>query len=557
MVIIDTSFKLIQELVKEKISIEDLEETLANMGFELDEVEGNNIKIEITAERTDLVTPQGLARAIRSYKGFETGYQEIQTKKSNYEHIIDKSVKDIRPYTKSFVVKNIHLDETDIKTLMNTQEKIHQTFGRKRKKVAIGVYDLNKIKFPITYKALKPNKIKFIPLDETKEMDANQIIEHHPKGKTYSHLLENKSKYPIHIDANNQILSMPPIINSNKLGKITTQTKNLFVETTGTDENALDNIMNILATMFYDLKGEIHQVKITNQDTKQTTICPSLKNSTRTIKAEYVNKVIGININTKQAQKLIPKMGFNVLETKNDTITVQIPSIRTDIWHEIDIADDIARAYGYNNITPTLPNISTIGKMLPINILIENLANFIVGLNYLELKTFSLTNHLDQFKKMNITPLDHIKLGKNTQDSNLNMIRCWLTPSLMQALVANRSKQYPQKVFEIGTVIIPDETKNVKAKNQENLVCIDVSEESDFTKIKQTLDAILTFLNVEYQTQEFEHKSFMPGRSAKIIVNKKQIGFLGELDPQVLTNHGLIIPASAFEINLDLLNDLI
>jgi phenylalanyl-tRNA synthetase beta chain len=158
---------------------------------------------------------------------------------------------------------------------------------------------------------------------------------------------------------------------------------------------------------------------------------------------------------------------------------------------------------------------------------------------------------------MNSTPQPHIKLGKNTQDSNLNMIRCWLIPSLMQALVANRSKQYPQKVFEIGTVIIPDETKDVKAKNQENLVCIDVSEESDFTKIKQTLDAILTFLDIEYQTIEIDHKSFMPGRCAKIVVNKTEIGFLGELDPQVLTNHGLIMPASALEINLDLLSDLI
>jgi phenylalanyl-tRNA synthetase beta chain len=557
MVIVDTSFKLIQELVKEKISIEDLENTLADMGFELDEVEGDNIKIEITAERTDLVTPQGLARAIRSYKEITKGYQEIKTIPSKYEHIIDKSVKNIRPYTKSFVVKNIQLNEQTIKTLINTQEKIHATFGRKRKKVAIGVYDLEKIKFPITYKALDPKAIKFIPLDETKEMNAIQIIENHPKGKTYAHLLKNQSKYPIHIDANNQILSMPPIINSNNLGKITTQTKNLFVETTGTDEEALDNIMNILATMFYDLKGEIHQVKITNQETNQSSTCPSLKSSTRTIKADYVNKVIGINIDTKQTIELIPKMGFNVLETNKDEIIVEIPSIRTDIWHEIDIADDIARAYGYNNIIPTLPNISTIGKMLPINILIENLANFIVGLNYLELKTFSLTNNFDQFNKMNSTPQPHIKLGKNTQDSNLNMIRCWLIPSLMQALVANRSKQYPQKVFEIGTVIIPDETKDVKAKNQENLVCIDVSEESDFTKIKQTLDAILTFLDIEYQTIEIDHKSFMPGRCAKIVVNKTEIGFLGELDPQVLTNHGLIMPASALEINLDLLSDLI
>ena len=111
-------------------------------------------------------------------------------------------------------------------------------------------------------------------------------------------------------------------------------------------------------------------------------------------------------------------MGYNIDAVNEDKITVSIPPVRTDVWHQVDIADDIARGYGYNKITLTLPNISTIGKMLPENIIIEDLRNFLVGFGLIELKTFALTNNFNQYKMMNVGGEEHISLGKNTQDKN-------------------------------------------------------------------------------------------------------------------------------------------
>lgn len=543
MVVVDTSFKRMQELIKEKITIEELEEVLSNMGMELDEVDGDEIKIEITAERVDLITPEGLARAINCYRGGE--YEEVKVEKGDYLHKTDSSVKEYRPFTRSFAVKGLKFNDEKIKALMWIQEKIHDTYGRKRKKVSIGVYDLNKINFPVTYSAKKPTEIKFIPLGMDVELNGLQILQKHPTGRDYADLLEGKGKFPVQIDAKGQVLSMPPIINSNDLGKIDEETHDIFVEGTGPDEEALDSIMNILATMFNDWEGKVHSVDIEDDGKK---VCPNLKASEREISLRLIKNLIGIKVKTEEAVKYLQMMGYKVVD--KEKITVSIPSVRTDIWHGVDIADDVARAYGYNNIKPTIPNIATIGEMLPMNIFIEDLCGFLTGLGLIEVKTFALTNHQDQYVKMNIEENDHIALGKNTEDKNLSMVRSWLMPEVIKALVANRSQELPQNVFEVGTIVVPDSEADVKARNVDKLVCLLCDDKTDFTKIKQVLDAVMGYLGIKFEVKEMEHTSFISGRVGKVVIDGKDMGLIGEIHPSVLKNWDLVVPVVGMELDL-------
>ncbi len=547
MTVVETKLSRLKKLIKKQITIKEIEEALANMGMELEDVNEDDLKIEITAERTDLITPEGLARAISSYLGFTKEYQEVKVNKGNYIHNIQPSVKKYRPFTRSFVVKNIKLTNEDIQSIMWIQEKLHETFGRKRKKMALGVYDLDLIKFPIEYTAMKPKDFKFVPLGMNKELNGLQIIQTHPTGKNYADLIKKYDKYPIQIDKKNQILSMPPIINSDSLGKITSKTKNIFIECTGPDEETLDVTMNILATMFYDWKGKIYSVII--KDNK-TTICPDFTSRKKTISIDFVNKYIGLDLKPKEAKECAQKMGYDVTDLKKDKLTLTIPSVRTDIWHDVDIADDIARGYGYNNITPTLPNISTIGKMLPINTLKEDLSNLLANLGLIEVKTFALTNKENQYKKMNIKQEPHISLGKNTSDKGINMVRSWLIPECIKALVANRNREYPQRIFEAGIVVIPDEKADVKSRNIEKLVCLLCEEKSNYTNIRQILDVIMDFLDIKYTIKETEHSSFIPGRVASVYVKNKEIAYIGELHPKVLNNFELELPVAALELNL-------
>lgn len=255
MVMLDTNFKTIQKLVGKKFSIEEFEDALFNLGMELDEQKGDEIKIEVTAERPDMVSPQGLARALRAYFGLKNPVYKVKEPLKNFKVIIDKSVNSVRPYTACAIVKNLKLSDELIKEIIWVQEKLHATFGRNRKKAAIGIYPLEHIKLPIYYRAANPHHIRFKPLESDKEMTAEEILTEHKTGIQYSHLLEGKKVYPYFCDAKGSILSMPPIINSEETGRVTKNTKEVFIECSGHDINALKQTLNIIVCLLQDMGG--------------------------------------------------------------------------------------------------------------------------------------------------------------------------------------------------------------------------------------------------------------------------------------------------------------
>src|SRR3990167_6740585 len=201
---------------------EKMQNKIALFGTPVENVTSDEIQIEVFPNRPDMLSYQGFKRGFLAYLGKKTGLKNYKLNSPEKDYIVkvDSSVSKIRPYTVCAVVKELKFDNEKIKEIIEIQEKIHFTLGRKRKKLAIGIYPLEKIKFPITYKALKPAEIRFVPLESEKEMNGLEILKNHPTGKEYAHLLKGMEKFPVFIDAKNKILSMPPIINSAETGRI-------------------------------------------------------------------------------------------------------------------------------------------------------------------------------------------------------------------------------------------------------------------------------------------------------------------------------------------------
>jgi len=240
--------KVFEILVGKKLPLKELKDRISMLGTDLEEIEGNDINVEIFPNRPDLLSEQGFARAFSSFMGIKTGLREYDVKKSNYEVIVDKSVSKVRPFTAVAIVKNIRFDDEKIKEIIQIQEKLHVTYGRNRKKCAIGVYPLEKITFPVRFIAKKPTEIRFRPLEFPREITGLQILSQHPTGRDYAHLLEGLDKFPIFIDANDKILSMPPIINSHDVGKISDNTQDVFIECSGFDYKVLALCLNMIVT---------------------------------------------------------------------------------------------------------------------------------------------------------------------------------------------------------------------------------------------------------------------------------------------------------------------
>ncbi len=545
MVVVDTSYKLVTKLLGKKLSEKDLGSTLFDMGLEM-EIEGDNMRVEVTPDRPDLVSTQGIIRALRAYLKIKSGMPAYTVKKSNIKVIVKPSVNEVRPYTVAAVVKNLKLDDDKIREIIWVQEKLHSTFARNRRKAAIGIYPLEKISSPITYFAENPDKVKFVPLESDKEMTGREILEKHPTGKEYAKLLENYMKFPFFVDSKGEVLSMPPIINSKNLGKVSKTTKDVFIECSGHNIQALHTVLNIIVTVLSDMGGDIFSVEVDYGKKKLST--PNLEPEKRQISAKYVNSILGTQLTALQVKPLLERMMYSVTAISGDTLKFLVPAFRSDIWHDVDVADDVGRAYGFSNIIPVHKPTATNGGTTENVKLQDNVARLMIALGYQQAFTLALTSTEDQFVKMNMEPIPFMKLG-SVADKSLNMVRVWLIPELMKCLVHNRNREYPQKFFEINYIVKPDGKVDVKSRNIMRFAAAIAHKNANYTEVRQAMESVLDNLGYEYVIEPAVHSSFIHGRVGRVIVNGKKVGFVGEIHPKVLVNLGLEVPVSAFEIN--------
>jgi len=533
-------------LVGKKLPIEKLKDRISYLGTALEAVEGDEIIVEIFPNRPDMLSEQGFARAFSSFIGEKPGLRRYDVKPSGEKVIIDKSVSDIRPYTACAIVKGLRFDDEKIREVIQIQEKLHVTYGRNRKKAAIGVYPYEKIKPPIRFIGEDPSKIRFQPLEFPREITGLQILSQHPTGREYAYLLEGRSRFPFFIDANNQVLSMPPIINSHNVGKITEQTTDVFVECSGFDYNTLRRCLNIIVTALADMGGQIYSMEIEKEGKK--IISPDLRPEVMDVDIDYINKILGLSLKEPDIKRYLERMGYGYDKRK-----AYIPAYRADILHQIDLGEDIAIAYGYENFKEEIPEVATIAESDHIQLFIRRLADLLSGLGYLETNSYSLISKLE-LGRMNV---DYPAIELSNANEDYNCLRNWITPSLLKILSENRHHDYPQRIFETGTCFAKDETKETNTKEFYRLALLTTHKDADFTEAKQALDYIMSALDLKYEIEEAEHNSFIIGRVGRVVIDGKKIAYIGEIHPQVLQNWNLEMPVSGFEINITELLDII
>ena len=526
----------------------ELENKISMFGTPVEEITDNEISLEILPNRPALLSFQGFTRAIKSFlKKQQIPKYNVNKPEKDYKVIIDKSVKQVRPYTTCAIIKNLNINDDKIKELIDIQEKLHASYGRNRKKLAIGIYPLETIKLPITFLAKKPEDIKFLPLESKKEMTGRQILSQHPTGREYGDLLKNAETFPIFKDANNEILSMPPIINSQKTGKITEKTREVFIECSGFHPEYLKKTLNMIVTIFADMGGTIYQMEI--QDTEKT-IGPNLKPEKLSFSVENVNKTLGLILTENQIKSLLEKMGIGYEKEKDQSIAL-IPPYRTDILHEIDLTEEVAIAYGYDNFKPEIPSISTIGQEDNTAILKRKISEILTGLSLLEISTYHLSTKEKQFKKMNIKEFKSMIIEVEDSKTENNTLRHSLLAQSINILSENSDASYPQKIFELGKVFTHDENSETKISETEKLCISLCHEKANFTEIKQILDYLTKMLNITYEIKETENPSFISGRTGEIIINNKSAGIIGETAPVILKNNKIRMPTASLEININ------
>jgi len=513
---------------------------LPMIGCSIERVCDEQIDVEFFPNRPDLYSIEGIARALRGFLDIERGYKNYTVKKGKWKIHVDPSVKGVRPRIVGCVVKNLKLTDEVVKSLIELQEDLHWTIGRNRRKMAIGLHDLDRFSFPLKYTAVSGN-FSFIPLDCNNKMSVSQILKEHPKGIEFGFILENKDKYPMIIDSEGDAISFPPIINAEKT-RITERTRNLFIDVTGFDEN-VDRALNILATMLSDRGGVIESVEVIYPE--KSFFTPDLSPKTMEVKKSEIYSLLGFKISDDELKVSLERMRFGVNKITEKTIKVKIPPYRADIMHEWDIIEDIAIGYGYDRIKPEYPRTITIGESHAWNDIKEIIREIMIGLGFLEVITFTLSNERVQYEFVNRKAMpwkDYVPvMHPLTEDHTI--IRTDILPKLLELLSFNKHYPMPQKIFEIGDVVV-----NL---HNELRVCGCITHfKANFAEIRSIVQALMRELNLNWDVEESDDGAFIEGRQAKIIVNGKEIGIFGEINPEVLERFRLTNPVVAFEINL-------
>ena len=539
------SKKDLENLTKSKLSYDQIQD-LAHFGKgDYEGHEDDEVKIDFGDTNLPyLWSVEGFSRLVKGILNKQKGIPEIKVNKGSYKIKVHPSVSKVRPYISGFIAKGHKIDDHLIKQLVQLQDKLSDNYGRRRRYISIGLYSYDKIKFPIHYKAVSPKSIEFIPLDYKLKFNLKEILDEHPKGKEYRFILKDFDKYPILLDSNDEVLSFPPIINSNFTGKIEEGDENLLFEVTGTDQEHLNLATNIFAYALYERGFKIYSTEIDYGNKKE--IKPDLTKNTKTIEKQQINKIFGLDLKDQELKNSLAKAHFNVLSINKELIRVEIPPYRNDILHQNDVIEDIGIMHDYNKIKELPLSTFTLGETSNLMNFIDKVRDLVVGLGHQEIMSQMLSNKVTLYDKMNIKDFGTIEIDEFMSE-NYSVVRSWILPQLLELMSKNKHAPYPQKLFEEGVINV---RKTNKINDFHRIAISSSTEKSDFTEIKQIIDLIFNSLNIKYSIEEVEHGSFIPGRTGRIIVNQKKVGYIGEISPLVLQNFGIEMPVSAAEINL-------
>jgi len=534
---------------------EDLNEIFAFVKGDVESLEGDAVSIEVKdSNRPDIWAVEGIARALRGYLGVGRTKEIRLAGRSNLKVVIDKRVKPIRPFISTAIVKGLQPTDEALKSWINLQEKLDQTYGRKRRRASIGFYQADLIQSPLSYTVANPDIITFAPLGSENKQSLRDIVENHPKGAEYGEIISQFETWPILVDGADNVLSLPPVINSNDLGRITTETKNILIEVTGTNAETVHNTLKIVVSTLAERGGKIYScLEIYPYGSPRRFVSPDLSPTQAQLRLSYINTLLGTSLTLKEASRLAERAGYRVRIATGDTIQLEISCYRTDIMHSVDIIEDIAIAMDINKLKPAWPKIWTVGNFAKETDETESVGETMIGLGFQEVLTYALTS--PAVVSNNVQSIDG-KLVEllNPRMTTHTVVRSWLLPSLLEILSHNTHVDYPQRIFEIGPYISRGENLIHPIQESRKLAAVTIHANAGFTEIRSSFDALAQNKGRSFQIKETEHPSFLSGRCGAITSDGTEVGVIGELNPRVIKSWGLNLPAAAFEMEMSALS---
>ncbi len=441
--------------------------------------------------------------------------------------------------------------------LIQTQEKLTDIFGHKRRTVSIGLYRLTPIVFPVSYTLVGPDEARFVPLGFSEKMTLREILNVHPKGQDYGGILAGHDRLPLLRDAEGQILSFPPIINSQQIGEVVEGDDALFVEVTGTDHRMVVLTLNILAVNLADRGATIEPVSIeypVDTEFGQTVQTPRDLGTTRPITIGAIERALGETLEPAKIRQALQSYGYELGEAA-DPLSVKLPPYRNDLMHLVDVVEDVAISRGYGSFTPVMPSQFTVGSLSPLEESADRVRDLMVGQGFQEIMSNILSSRTDLIDRMRLsgTAWDRLVEVDNVMVQTYASLRPSLLPSLLRVEESSSRAFYPHRIFEVGEAALPAPEAEVGSRTVTLLAGLIAHAKANFSEIHSCLDLLMFYLGCPYTLVPVPHPLFLDGRVGRIEGDGAVLGYLGEIHPEVLEQWQVLMPCAAFELELDAL----
>lgn len=561
MPVVTFSARELCRVIGRDVPVATLAEKLPDIGGEVSAVEGDRITFEWFPNRTDLLVLEGTGRAARAFLGVKTGLSTYAVAKPRTELRVDPSVAAVRPFAALCIVRGVPFDADYVKAVIDAQEKLTHSPGRRRRKIAIGIHDASGFSGPFTYTTVGPHDKPFLPLGGTKTATPADIIAQHPKGQEFGHLIPGAGasgaaslrRFPVFLDSKGEVLSMPPVINAQRTA-VTERTRDVLVDVTGTDLPSVKATIALLATAFAERGGAIEGVTV--HDASGTWVAPDLKPSERILHTDDITQILGGTWSGEDAAQCLRRMGHDATAFDNK-VQVKSPAWRFDLLHAVDLIEDVAIGKGFASFAGKLPKQATFGSALPAHNLQSRVRGLMVGHGWHEAKTLTLSDDKAQWTKWG-EPIGQAVRVLNPALEDQALLRVKLVPSLLGVLAANRHRSLPQRLFEAGTVVhkqTPSSTSPAGThepwRNRLHLAGVELAAKAGFSDIKGIVLALLRDAHLDATVEPANRPGLIPGRQGRVVHNGKDVGWFGELHPDTILAFGLTAPATCFEVDLD------
>ena len=589
MPVVDVDPDELRELVSTEKDDDELREDLFSLGLEFEGwTEDDEFQLEFAPDRLDRLSVEGIARSLRYHYGTDRGVYVPSTNDAEWTIEVDNPPEE-RPYVTGAVVRGLDFDANSLDSLIQLQEKLHATMGRQRAKGAIGVHDLVALKGTdpqasqdlqsadlgseapgegggksIRYTSMDPDSEVFVPLESNEEMSPREVTERHHMGSEYADLVSEMDEYPAIYD-DLGLFSFPPVINGRRT-EVSEESRDLLIEMTGTDQWTIDHMCNIVCYALSARGGTIERVNVEytedspGEHAGRTLDRPDLSVKTKRLSHDRIESIMGIEFDPGMVIDCAERAGLDAekSETEGETVyEVDIPPYRVDVLHSLDLIDDIGRAYGFNDLEPRYPDVSTVGGRHERSRLEDAARDILVGLGFEDLLNFNMISREENFDRLEIDPSQDVVGGgqpvtiSEPYSEAYEILRTWALPSLLLVLENNTHREYPQHLSEIGLAAKLDERENTGVTEHQTVAAVLADTEASYEDARSRLQALAESFDVTLETPPTDHPTFISGRTAKIVLDNEPVGVVGEIHPRVLVEHDLELPVAAFEFRLD------